>query len=188
MKKYSILSTVILIVAMLSLSACSAVAQAANVFSNNAPAAVPQVQVAAAPTTQQAAAPVAAPLQQNGVLSSFETTLESIYAQVSPSVVSIQVVDGGTSSQAGGPQQALGSGFIWDTQGHIVTNNHVVDGATNVQVTFMNGTTVTAKIVGTDPYSDLAVIQIPTTGLTLQPVTMGDFNPGESRAVSHCHR
>jgi serine protease Do len=174
MKRSSIISTVILIIAMLALSSCSTIAQAANVFGNNAPVAVPQIPAAAATTSPQAAAPAVAPLQQNGVISTYQTTLESIYAQVSPSVVSIQVVDGGTASQAGGPQQALGSGFVWDTQGHIVTNNHVVAGATNVQVTFMGGKTVTAKIIGTDPYSDLAVIQVPTTGLTLKPVTMGD--------------
>ena len=177
MKKSSIIATALLIMAMLALSACSTIAQAANVF-NNAPVAVPQIAAAATPSSPQAAAPAAAPavapLQQNSVLSTYETTLETIYAQVSPSVVSIQVVDGGASSQTGGPQQALGSGFVWDNQGHIVTNNHVVDGATNVEVTFMNGKTVTAKIIGTDPYSDLAVIQVPTTGLTLNPVTMGD--------------
>ena len=173
MKKLSILSTAILIIAMLALSGCSTIAQAANIFSN-APVSVPQIPAAAAPSNQPAAAPAVAPLQQNSVLSTFETTFEAIYTQVSPSVVSIQVVDGGATSSAGGPQQALGSGFVWDAQGHIVTNNHVVDGATNVQVTFMGGKTVTAKIIGTDPYSDLAVIQIPTSGLTLNPVTMGD--------------
>ena len=193
MKKTSLISTVVLIVAMLALSACSSIAQAANIF-NNAPVAVPQIPAAAAPSSAQpnaqnnaqASAPVTAPLQQNGLLSNFETTLESIYAQVSPSVVSIQVVEGNTpaSSQGGGfgsgspqssaPQQALGSGFVWDTQGHIVTNNHVVDGATSVEVTFMGGKTVTAKIIGTDPYSDLAVIQVNPSGLTLNPVTMGD--------------
>jgi S1-C subfamily serine protease len=191
MKKTSVISTVVLIVAMLALSACSSIAQAANIF-NNAPVTVPQIPAAAtpssaqaaAPTSPQAAAPVTAPLQQNGLLSTYETTLESIYSQVSPSVVSIQVVDGNTpaSSQDGGfgspqsnvPQQALGSGFVWDTQGHIVTNNHVVDGATSVEVTFMGGKTVTAKIIGTDPYSDLAVIQVNPSGLTLNPVTLGD--------------
>ena len=147
MKKSSILSTAVLIIAMLVLSSCSAIAQAANIFSN-APVAVPQIPQASATSSPQAAAPVAAPvtapLQQNQVLSTYETTLESIYTQVSPSVVSIQVVDGGAISQSGGPQQALGSGFVWDTQGHIVTNNHVVDGATSVEVTFMAGKTVTA--------------------------------------------
>ena len=47
-------------------------------------------------------------------------------------------------------QQALGSGFVWDTEGHIVTNNHVVAGADVIQVTFQDGTTVPAE-VGTDP-------------------------------------
>ncbi len=177
MNKSSMLSTAVLILAMLVLSSCSAIAQAANIF-NNAPVTVPQIPQASAPSSPQAAAPVAAPvtapLQQNQVLSTYETTLESIYTQVSPSVVSIQVVDGGASSQSGAPQQALGSGFVWDAQGHIVTNNHVVDGATSVEVTFMAGKTVTAKIIGTDPYSDLAVIQVNPSGLTLNPVTLAD--------------
>jgi serine protease Do len=70
---------------------------------------------------------------------------------------------------------AQGSGFVWDTQGHIVTNNHVVDGADQIYVTFYDGTTVSAKVVGTDPDSDLAVLQIDNTGkVHLQPIQVGD--------------
>jgi S1-C subfamily serine protease len=70
--------------------------------------------------------------------------------------------------------QGLGSGFIWDTEGNIVTNNHVVDGATKIQVTFSDGTIVPASVVGTDPYSDLAVIKVDASADMLNPVTMGD--------------
>ncbi len=54
----------------------------------------------------------------------------------------------------------LGSGFVYDTEGRIITNNHVIDGAQTVDVTFVDGNTYTAKIVGTDTFSDIAVLQI----------------------------
>jgi serine protease Do len=70
---------------------------------------------------------------------------------------------------------AQGSGFVWDTKGHIVTNNHVVDGADQIYVAFADGTTVSAKVVGTDPDSDLAVIQIEDPSkVQLQPIQVGD--------------
>jgi S1-C subfamily serine protease len=70
--------------------------------------------------------------------------------------------------------QALGSGFVWDTQGHIVTNNHVAGNATEIQVTFADGVTVPAELVGTDPDSDLAVIKVDPKGLDLNPVEVAD--------------
>jgi S1-C subfamily serine protease len=54
----------------------------------------------------------------------------------------------------------LGSGFEYDNQGHIVTNNHVVGDAKIVDVTFVNGNRYTAKVIGIDVYSDIAVLQI----------------------------
>jgi 2-alkenal reductase len=68
----------------------------------------------------------------------------------------------------------LGSGFVWDTQGHIITNNHVVDGASKVQVTFSDGMTVDAKVVGTDPNADLAVLQVNVPASQLTPVVLAD--------------
>ena len=72
------------------------------------------------------------------------------------------------------PQQALGSGFVWDKDGHIVTNNHVVDGADKISVTFSDGTIVSAQLVGSDPDSDLAVIKVNLTADRLQPVKVAD--------------
>jgi 2-alkenal reductase len=87
-------------------------------------------------------------------------------------VVNIQVVLTPSASNPGGG--ALGSGFVWDNQGDIVTNNHVINGATRITVVFYDGTTVDAKLVGADSDSDLAVIKVDPNGLTLQPVTVAD--------------
>lgn len=61
---------------------------------------------------------------------------------------------------SGGQSTRLGSGFIYDLSGHIVTNNHVISGTKTVYVTFADGNTYTAKVIGTDPYNDLAVLGI----------------------------
>jgi S1-C subfamily serine protease len=112
------------------------------------------------------------PSSANGLVSGFEATLESIYSRVNPSVVNIQVILAPSALSLGG--EALGSGFVWDNRGDIVTNNHVVDGATRITVTFYDGTVVDAKLVGSDTDSDLAVINVDPSGLPLQPVTVGD--------------
>jgi S1-C subfamily serine protease len=57
---------------------------------------------------------------------------------------------------------ALGSGFVYDKQGHIITNNHVLGGTKIVDVIFVDGNRYTAKVVGTDAYSDIAVVQLIT--------------------------
>jgi len=68
-------------------------------------------------------------------------------------------------------QLSLGSGVIVSREGYILTNDHVVEGVTDIQVTLADGRTVAGKIVGSDPDTDLAVVRIPTTGLT--PITFG---------------
>ena len=139
--------------------------------------AVPAVR-AQAPAAPQAVA-------DNDVLAILEAATEKVYQEVGPSVVFIEVTEGATQPaprtrrQSGQPfqfppRQGSGSGFVWDKQGHIVTNNHVVDGATSIRVTFSDGTTVTGKVVGTDPNSDLAVIQVSVPASGLQPVTLAD--------------
>ncbi|PVX23851.1 MAG: trypsin, partial [Candidatus Bathyarchaeum sp.] len=67
----------------------------------------------------------------------------------------------------------LGSGFVYDTKGHIVTNHHVIQSAETIQVTFLDGNITSADIVGTDIYSDLAVIKVDPTATTLHPVVLG---------------
>jgi serine protease Do len=119
--------------------------------------------------TTQAATVAVSPETVNA----YEGTLENIYTQVAPSVVNINVVIQ-SSAFSGQSSPALGSGFIWDMQGHIVTNNHVVDGATDIQVRFSDGSTYPGQIVGTDPYSDLAVVKVDVPANLLKPVTIAD--------------
>lgn len=70
--------------------------------------------------------------------------------------------------------QGLGSGFVWDTNGHIVTNNHVVEDADKIEVIFADGTTVSADLVGNDPDSDLAVLSVDAPANLLKPVEVAD--------------
>jgi len=90
-----------------------------------------------------------------------------LYQRVSPSVVYIEITT--RSNQTGS-----GSGFVWDTEGHIVTNNHVVESASRIKVTFADGTTAQAKVVGTDADNDLAVIKVDVAASRLHPVQLGD--------------
>jgi S1-C subfamily serine protease len=100
-----------------------------------------------------------------------------IYEHVSPSVVAINVVSRQPGTGFFGQDNqviASGSGFVIDKQGHIVTNNHVVDGATSIEVNFLDGTIVRGEIVGLDPDSDLAVIKVNLPENELYPVELGD--------------
>jgi serine protease Do len=72
-----------------------------------------------------------------------------------------------------GPVKALGSGFIVDPSGYVVTNNHVVKNGTDIKVTLQDGTTLNAKVVGTDPVADLAVLKV-EAGHPLPSVPFGD--------------
>ena len=83
------------------------------------------------------------------------------------------------SSFPGAPDglvQGEGSGFVWDKDGHILTNNHVVENANEVIVVFPDGTEASAKVLGTDPNADLAVIQVDVPATLLIPVQLGDSN------------
>ncbi len=104
-----------------------------------------------------------------------ETTIGAVYKAASKSVVEITVTSG-SSGQLGGAQgaQAQGSGFVLDQDGHIVTNQHVVDGASAISVKFGNGSTYKATLVGADPSTDVAVIKIDAPASALQPLELAD--------------
>jgi S1-C subfamily serine protease len=72
------------------------------------------------------------------------------------------------------PQEGTGSGFVYDTAGHIVTNYHVVEGAEELLVTLADGSVHQGTIVGQDPTNDLAVVQIDATANLPQPLPIGD--------------
>jgi S1-C subfamily serine protease len=131
-------------------------------FGAATPTVVPTV--AAVPTAAPTAAPTS-PVFAAGMTDE-EQALMALYEKVSPSVVFIAV-----QSSAG---IASGSGFIIDTDGHIVTNNHVVEGALEMLVDFYDGSETGAELVGADLYSDLAVIQVKAMPPGAGPVTLGD--------------
>lgn len=95
-----------------------------------------------------------------------------LYEEVSPSVVAIQVTALGQNNRVLGT--ATGSGFVIDTEGHIVTNNHVVDRAGLIAIEFLDGTLAEAQIVGLDPNSDLAVLDVDVPAEQLRPIRFGD--------------
>jgi serine protease Do len=127
-----------------------------------------------APTQTPAPQGITAPVVSDGAAAALENNLEAIYQQVSPSVVMIQVVENATGAAALGAPAVSGSGFVWDAAGHIITNNHVVANAKSITVVFVDGTTVSAQVTGTDPGADLAVIQVMADPAVLKPVTLGD--------------
>jgi len=90
-----------------------------------------------------------------------------LFKKVESSVVAITV-----TLAAGGSAQ--GSGFVYNDQGNIVTNNHVIDGATDITVTFLNGESVKAELVGKDAYADLAVIKVDLRSQALKSISLGN--------------
>jgi len=68
----------------------------------------------------------------------------------------------------------LGSGFVYSKEGYIITNNHVIENAASVQVTFTDGNVTTATVAGSDPYSDLAVVKVNVSSEQLHPVVLGN--------------
>ncbi len=92
--------------------------------------------------------------------------LVSLYERVIPGIVSIEVATSNGGSQ--------GTGFVYDKQGHIITNEHVVEGQTAMQVSFTSGFKAYAKLVGVDKDSDIAVIKVDAPESELFPLTLGD--------------
>jgi len=182
---------VIVAIASLILGACSgaglalgaaAPAVQSNTYKQSAGAGAPLASAPEAPNSETAAD-----------VAALQSSYEAIYQKVNPSVVTIEIGSrpadfnpqgglGRRGSAQNGPgnqsqivPSAEGSGFIWDSAGHIVTNNHVVDGAARITVTFSDGSSYDARVVGYDANTDLAVIQVvgaPSSLLT--PMTVGD--------------
>jgi serine protease Do len=186
MKKSMLWLTLVVALSLIVLPGCSAM----NLLPAQTVRASAPVVVAPTPMPAETASPTKA-----GTLTDLEVTLERIYQDVSPSVVSIQVIQKQTVGMGlpgmlpespffGQPlpqpspqeqyQQGSGSGFVWDKEGHIVTNNHVVEGADKIKVMFSDGTIVPGTVVGTDPDSDLAVVKVELPADQLRPVQLAD--------------
>ncbi len=133
--------------------------------------------------TQIAPAPLAA---NNASLKSTSLTPRQIYKNDAPGVVFIRSTivqqtqqspfDPFPSQQQG---EATGSGFVIDSKGTILTNAHVVQGAIKVTVQLEGNGLVDAKVIGRDPSNDLALLKIPTDGLSLTPLQLGDSSTAQ---------
>lgn len=188
-KKTATIALLMAMIAAVILSGCTSLAPAVALLSGQGeqPGAVTTFTSAPAGAQQQAAAavtPQAANRQVSGSSSitiapgaDVETEInEAVYTKVNPSVVYIENLTNIGRSRFGSSAvvpSSSGSGWVWDTQGHIVTNNHVVDGADQLNVTFADGITVPAEVVGTDAGSDLAVIKVDPTLVDLVPAAQG---------------
>lgn len=108
--------------------------------------------------------------------------LNTLFREVEGSVVQITRIEPTINPVAQQSQNdtALGSGFVYDENGHIITNNHVVGSAKLVDVTFIDGSTYRANVTGTDPYSDLAVLEIIETNATQTNTTQILFQQQQS--------
>jgi S1-C subfamily serine protease len=113
-------------------------------------------------------------------------SINQIYRRAAPGVVQVTsttVVNVPADPFFGNPffafpqqerQQSLGSGFVIDKAGHIVTNYHVIEGAKQIRVSFSNGSSIKATVVGSDPSSDIAVLKIDASSRALTPLPFGN--------------
>ncbi len=102
------------------------------------------------------------------------TSWVNVAARAMPGVVEISTIQN-TTNTLGNPEQeaALGTGFVINDSGDIVTNQHVIGGATSINVQFSDGTSVTGKVIGQDPTTDLAVVHVHVAASELHPLTIG---------------
>jgi S1-C subfamily serine protease len=110
-------------------------------------------------------------------------SVSEIYSRAAPGVVQITSTDNSAQDTPSlspfelpnaSPGQALGSGFVIDKAGHIVTNYHVIEGADQIEVSFSNQDTLRATLVGTDPSTDIAVLRVEATSRSLTPLVLGN--------------
>jgi len=113
------------------------------------------------------------------------SSLTQLYKDVTPGVVDITVDStsaAGGFGQPGGTSEAEGSGFVYDTNGDIITNDHVVVGANTITVHFPDGKSAKATLVGSDPSTDIAVIKVNVAASDLHPLSLGsskNVQPGQ---------
>ncbi len=97
-------------------------------------------------------------------------TIHQIYSQASPGVVDIQVTTSTPGLFGSQQSQGEGAGVVYDSSGDILTDEHVVSGATSAKVNFSNGNSATAKVLGTDPSTDVGVIKVSVPSSWLHPI------------------
>ena len=130
--------------------------------------------VGAAVAVQNDSEPAAQPAASgNEPVAQTTSSTAAVYRRVKDSVVEVHAQTGSQQQSPFGdttPGEATGSGFVIDSEGHIVTNQHVVDGADSVRVQFSDGTEVSADVVGTDASTDIAVLDVDRPSSQLTPL------------------
>jgi putative serine protease PepD len=115
-------------------------------------------------------------------------SINQIYRSASPGVVDIVVVSQGQGQSqstpfgqggSGGQQRGEGAGVVYDNKGDILTDEHVVSGATSVKVNFQDGKSYSAKVLGTDPSTDVAAIHVDAPGSELHPIALADSSAAQ---------
>ncbi len=117
-------------------------------------------------TVREVVAPTASSASSAG------PTLGQIYARAAPGVVEVAAT--GAGDPFGRASESQGSGFVVDAKGHVVTNQHVVDGADSIRVTFASGSTYRASLVGADAATDVAVLEVAAPPAALRPLGFAD--------------
>ena len=118
-------------------------------------------------------------IESRGSLSELERSTIELFERDSPSVVQVVGRAGGITSSMSGEEEEraqTGTGFVWDRAGHIVTNNHVVEGTSTLAVRLASGQVTQAQIVGTAPNYDLAVLRVDATHNLPPPIPIGSSN------------
>ena len=128
--------------------------------------------VGAAVALESDSEPAAQPADTNLPVAQTTSSTAALYKRYKDAVVEVRASTGGSQDspfEGQTPGEATGSGFVISDEGHIVTNQHVVDNAQSVRVEFSDGSEVDAEIVGTDPSTDIAVLDVdrPATDLTV---------------------
>ena len=108
--------------------------------------------------------------EQTPILTSKDLSLTEIFERSEAGVVRVNVIK---SEQIAG-LNGVGSGFVFDQSGHVITNHHVIDNSEKIVVTFLDGSSYNANIVGSDPFTDIAVIKVDAEPYLLHPLPVGD--------------
>lgn len=101
-------------------------------------------------------------------------SIGEVYKRSAPAVVQITATSNSNPFGSESQPRALGSGFVFDKAGYIITNYHVIEGSGSIQVTFSNNQNIDATLVGSDPSTDIAVLKVNTTASALTTLTLGD--------------
>ena len=177
--RFFLLALFLLIVLIAILASCTM--PGLFIAATPTPTATPRVQ-----TVIVVATPTPGPLPAGGAMMSRHARI-ALYLRVAPAVVNVTTQVLRTDFFWGTtPEEGSGSGFLWDTAGHIVTNYHVIEGAQQIEVSFGGDTSLPATVVGADPVNDLAVIKVDAVPEDVQPVEVGtstDLHVGQTAIV-----